>query len=55
MAGAIGGMLIAKIVGYTLQWTGSYMIPFLMAGCSYLLALAAIQLLLPRLDPAKIR
>ena len=32
MAGAIGGMLIAKIVGYTLQWTGSYMVPFLMAG-----------------------
>jgi ACS family hexuronate transporter-like MFS transporter len=54
MAGAIGGMLIAKIVGYTLQWTGSYMIPFLMAGVAYLLALAAIQLLVPRLDPAKI-
>ena len=32
MAGAIGGMLIATIVGHTLQWTGSYMIPFLMAG-----------------------
>ena len=32
MAGAIGGMLIAKIVGYTLQWTGSYMVPFLIAG-----------------------
>ena len=28
MAGAIGGMLMAKIVGYVLQWTGSYMIPF---------------------------
>ena len=35
MAGAIGGMLIANIVGYTLQWTGSYMVPFLMAGCAY--------------------
>jgi MFS transporter, ACS family, hexuronate transporter len=55
MAGAIGGMLIAKIVGYTLQWTGSYMLPFLIAGCSYLLALAAIQLLAPRLEPANIR
>ena len=32
MAGAIGGMLIAKIVGYTLQWTGSYMVPFFIAG-----------------------
>jgi ACS family hexuronate transporter-like MFS transporter len=55
MAGAIGGMLIAKIVGYTLQWTGSYMVPFLMAGCSYLLALAAIQLLAPKLEPANIQ
>ena len=54
MAGAIGGMLIAKIVGYTLQWTGSYMIPFLMAGLAYLLGLAAIQLLAPRLEPANI-
>ncbi len=54
MAGAIGGMLIAKIVGYTLQWTGSYMIPFLMASLAYLLGLAAIQLLAPRLEPAEI-
>jgi MFS transporter, ACS family, hexuronate transporter len=53
-AGAIGGMLIAKIVGYALQWTGSYMIPFRIAGFAYLLALAAIHLLVPRLDPAKI-
>jgi MFS transporter, ACS family, hexuronate transporter len=54
MAGAIGGMLIAKIVGYVLQWTGSYMIPFFMAGFAYLIALAAIQLLAPRLDPVKV-
>lgn len=54
MAGAIGGMLVAKIVGYVLQWTGSYMIPFLMAGSAYLLALAFIQLLTPRLEPAKL-
>jgi MFS transporter, ACS family, hexuronate transporter len=55
MAGAVGGMLIAKIVGHTLQWTGSYMIPFLMAGFAYLLALAAIQLLVPKLEPANIQ
>jgi ACS family hexuronate transporter-like MFS transporter len=54
MAGSIGGMLIATIVGHTLQWTGSYMIPFLMAGSAYLLALAAIQLLAPKLEPADI-
>lgn len=55
MAGAIGGMLIAEIVGYTLQWTGSYMIPFFMAGSAYLLALAAVHLLSPRLEPAQLR
>jgi MFS transporter, ACS family, hexuronate transporter len=55
MAGAVGGMLIAKIVGYTLQGTGSYMVPFLMAGCAYLLALGAIQLLSPGLEMVRIR
>jgi ACS family hexuronate transporter-like MFS transporter len=54
MAGAIGGMLMAKIVGYMLQWTGSYMIPFFVAGSAYLLALAIIQVLTPRLEPAPI-
>jgi ACS family hexuronate transporter-like MFS transporter len=51
MAGAVGGMLIAKIVGYVLQRTGSYWIPFLIAGSAYLVALAVIQLLVPRLQP----
>jgi MFS transporter, ACS family, aldohexuronate transporter len=53
MAGAVGGMLIAKVVGYTLQWTGSYKVPFLIAGFSYLLALAVIHLLTPRLVPVQ--
>jgi ACS family hexuronate transporter-like MFS transporter len=52
MAGAVGGMLIAKIVGHVLQWTGSYMIPFLIAGVAYLVALGLIQLLAPSLKPA---
>ena len=51
MAGAIGGMLIAKVVGYLLQWTGSYRVPFFIAGTAYLVALAVIHLLAPRLDP----
>ncbi|HLZ90690.1 MAG TPA: MFS transporter [Candidatus Acidoferrum sp.] len=54
MAGAIGGMLIAEVVGHALQWTGSYMIPFLMAGSAYLLALFLIHLLAPKLEPARI-
>jgi ACS family hexuronate transporter-like MFS transporter len=54
MAGAFGGMLMAKIVGHVLQWTGSYMVPFLMAGSAYLLALAFIQVLAPRLEAVRI-
>lgn len=54
MAGAIGGMLVAKVVGYVLQWTGSYMIPFFIAGSAYLVALAVIQALAPTLSPARI-
>lgn len=54
MAGAVGGMFIAKGVGYALQWTGSYRIPFLMAGFAYLLALLTIQLLSPHLKKASL-
>ena len=54
MAGAIGGLLIAWVVGHVLQWTGSYMIPFLIAGATYLVALGAIHVLAPRLEPARI-
>ncbi len=55
MAGAIGGMLMAKIVGYVLQWSGSYRIPFLIAGFAYLLALAIIHGISPRLEPVEIK
>jgi ACS family hexuronate transporter-like MFS transporter len=50
MAGAVGGMLIAEIVGYVLQTTGSYLIPFFIAGTAYLIALGALQLIVPRLQ-----
>ncbi len=40
MAGAVGGMLIAKITGYMLQTTGSYIPIFFMAAFAYLVALA---------------
>jgi len=54
MAGAIGGMLIAQIVGHVLQWTNSYAIPFFIAATAYLIALACIHALSPRLSPAQI-
>jgi len=54
MAGAIGGLLIAKVVSYLLQWTGSYAVPFLIAGSAYLVAIAVIQSLAPRLEMAPV-
>ena len=54
MAGAIGGMLIAEIVGHVLQWTGSYRVPFFIAASAYLIALLFIHLLSPMLLPARI-
>jgi ACS family hexuronate transporter-like MFS transporter len=54
MAGAVGGMFIATLVGYILQRSGSYRIPFLIAGSSYLLAVAFIHLLTPRLQPVQL-
>jgi ACS family hexuronate transporter-like MFS transporter len=54
MAGAIGGMCIAKTVGYLLQRTHSYVPVFAMAGLAYLVAFGFVQVLAPRLKPAKV-
>jgi len=54
MSGSIGGMLIALIVGAVLQKTGSYAPIFVMAASAYLVALTVIQLLVPRLTPARL-
>ena len=51
MAGAVGGMSIAKLTGFILETTGSYMLVFLIAGSTYLVALLIVHLLMPRLDP----
>jgi MFS transporter, ACS family, hexuronate transporter len=47
-------MFIAEVVGHALQWTGSYMIPFVMAGSAYIIALLLIHILAPKLEPARI-
>jgi len=54
MAGALGGMLIAIIVGEILQRTGSYVPIFFIAGFTYLAALLVIHLLVPRIEPVKL-
>jgi ACS family hexuronate transporter-like MFS transporter len=54
MAGAVGGMLIAKLTGYLLETTGSYLPVFLIAGSAYLAALLIIHLLAPRLEKVEL-
>jgi MFS transporter, ACS family, hexuronate transporter len=54
MAGAIGGMLMAKYAGYVLENVGSYTPIFLLIGSMYLIALAIIHILIPRMEPARI-
>jgi ACS family hexuronate transporter-like MFS transporter len=54
MAGAIGGMFIAKLVAYILATTGSYVPIFAIAASAYLIALLVIHLLAPRLEPANL-
>jgi ACS family hexuronate transporter-like MFS transporter len=54
MAGAIGAMFAAKAVGYILQWTGSYVLIFLIAGSAYLLALLVVQVLAPNIATVSI-
>ncbi len=53
MGGAIGGMLIAPAIGYWLDFShGAYTPLFVAAGSAYLVALAIIQVLAPRLIPS---
>jgi len=54
MAGAVGGMLFSTAAGHLLELTGSYVILFIISGLAYLVALAVIQLLSPRLEPVKL-
>ena len=53
-AGSVGGILISQATGRTLQPTGSYVPILAYAGLAYLIAFVAIQLLVPRMDPAPI-
>lgn len=54
-AGAVGGMMISTLTGLLLQTTGSYFSVFVLAGSAYLLALAAVQVIAPHLEPVQMR
>jgi ACS family hexuronate transporter-like MFS transporter len=52
-AGAVGGALIAQLVGGLLQNLGmdGYVVPFLIASIGYFIALALMQILIPKIKP----
>ncbi|HYE76131.1 MAG TPA: MFS transporter [Blastocatellia bacterium] len=54
-AGALGGVMMATYVGSLLDANPNYYLPmFIIAGVTYLVAWGVIQLLAPKLEPAKI-
>jgi ACS family hexuronate transporter-like MFS transporter len=55
-AGAVGGALIAQLVGRLLQNMGTdgYSIPFLIAAVGYFIALIIIHILIPKIQPLNI-
>ena len=55
-AGAVGGALIAQLVGRSLQNMGidGYVIPFFIASVGYFIALAIMHLLIPKIKPLNI-
>jgi ACS family hexuronate transporter-like MFS transporter len=46
--------LIAKVTGYVLQYTGSYVVVFIIAAGAYLSALAIVHILTPTLEPVRL-
>ena len=54
MIGAVGGMVFSKYVGEILERFGTYTPIFMVAASAYLLALLAIHLLSPRLEPVEV-
>jgi ACS family hexuronate transporter-like MFS transporter len=55
MLGAFGGMLFSMYIGGVLERIGSYTPIFIIAGSGYLLALLAVHLLSPRMEPVKLQ
>ena len=54
MVGSVGGVILQATVGYVKDYTGSYLPVFFIAASAYLIALAIMHVLTPRLEPAVI-
>jgi ACS family hexuronate transporter-like MFS transporter len=53
--GAVGGMILALVSGYTLQWFHTYVPLFLIAGIMHPLAIGLVHWLIPKVEPVPIR
>jgi MFS transporter, ACS family, hexuronate transporter len=52
--GAVANMLMATFTGFMLQYTHSYVPMFILSGVAYLIALAVIHVLVPKLKPLEL-
>jgi ACS family hexuronate transporter-like MFS transporter len=50
-AGSLGGIIFSTSAGYIVEFTGSYMILFIICGSAYLLALGIMQLMMSHAKP----
>jgi ACS family hexuronate transporter-like MFS transporter len=50
-AGAVGGMIIATVAGYVLQWFHTYVPLFIIASVMHPLAIGLVQVLIPKVKP----
>ena len=55
MMGAISGIFIAGVIAAILEFTGSYVPIFAIASVAYLVALACVHVLSPRLEPVRLQ
>ncbi len=53
-AGSVGGVLAASFVGLVLEYTNSYFLIFIIAGTMYMLAWAALKILVPTIKPVNL-
>jgi ACS family hexuronate transporter-like MFS transporter len=54
MCGYFGASLFQIVVGYSVEKHHNYTVPFVCAGLAYIIALAVIHALVPRLEPANV-
>lgn len=49
----VGGAFFQLFVGRAVQLTGSYLLPFMLASCLYLVGLLCLHLILPKVEPVR--